>query len=838
MAVELRHPVHRNRPITVDSAGWYAGLLGTAFSAGRYVSFIPWKRTRHLPTMSVKRTLMMSLFLSAICSIWFGLSRSYIGALLARFCLGLSNTLSGCVKRMAMDRAVKEASKLPQESNDENDQAGHRQVEMVPTIVLSVMMWGSALGPFVGGMLSNPGAYHEDTILPNQVEYRYPFFLPNLFGSLLCVISLVGVTMFIPEERQEQMKRENTSMLPLSTQPSTSEERQTLLPVKIFKNDEQWKARDRMRHQLLKSNNFRLHFLAYWTFSFVVVCIDEAFPLFLIGRSSGPGFSPTEIGFILSVAGFFSSFSQALSMEKILIWHDRDVESGFYPGLRTAALIANVPSVMIPLVLLFNGGTYHQVTEAAMRNNTDLSLDSDGQETSEASPGKISAGSFMFLTLLMVVLRKFSSSYFSMIGIATARIVPSSHRDEASRILTHGALMARSVAPIVAGVVVSGFMAPPGGLMDAFRLWAVIGLGFGLGAAWFTFQLGPPHHHTPQERPERQKLNLSNRQRSQIHTRLWEVHYDDGYATAASNWRRIVRKVIIVNRLTHSNKRNENKNSENRTSSGGLVKVNKVTKRMSSWVDHIFQPGIDLEHSKFLILGTSKYDPSCAPHVLTPPLMESLQKHLPWSCANENFWLRYTRNRDGDSIIAMDTKIRMAKNTIVAVETLRGDVFGCFMAEKWRKTGKYEPCGESFLWRMNCRKCRTSSTDEVIRQPEQTCDKPGRKVGDIEVYPWTGENDECQLLSDERIGAGGGGSGFGFAIEDGLWRGSSCHCSTYDNPCLVTSPDGTFEIANIEVWALTPFLFADEAEKSEASRRFISDNVDPNSVTSLWTKYI
>jgi MFS family permease len=226
MAVELLHPVPTNTPITVDSAGWYAGLLGTAFSAGRYVSFIPWKRIQHLPAMSVKKTLMMSLILSSICSLWFGLSRSYIGALLARFCLGLSNALSGCVKRMTINQAKKDAVKLQQESNHENDQAGHRQVEMAPTVVLSVMMWGSALGPFVGGMLSNPGAYHEDTILPNPLEDRYPFFLPNLFGSLLCLVSLVGVTMFIPDERHEQMKMEPMRLFPpndnLSCQPRHS----------------------------------------------------------------------------------------------------------------------------------------------------------------------------------------------------------------------------------------------------------------------------------------------------------------------------------------------------------------------------------------------------------------------------------------------------------------------------------------------------------------------------------------------------------------------------------------------------------------------------------------
>jgi TLD len=849
MAVELLHPVLKANSITVDSAGWYAGLLGTVFSAGRYVSFIPWKRIRHNPAVGVKNSLILSLLLSAVCSLWFGLSRTYTEALVARFCLGLSNNLSGCLKRMAMDRASKVALKLHQESKERGDEnennERHQKIEMAPSSVLSIMMWGSALGPFVGGMLSNPGTYHENTFLPDPLEDRFPFFLPNLIGSILCLASLVGVALYIPNTNPYETKVETTRILPPLTVSSTTSsttpgERQTLLPHKINDKEEKWRVRDHIRNQLLKSSIFQLHFCAYWTFSFVVVCIDEAFALFLIARLSGPGLSPTEIGLILSVAGLLTSFSHAISLEKILIWHDRDVGSGYYPGLRVASLVANVPSVLIPLMLLLDGGTYYQATNIDMENDDAQILKKEDQKTSEVLPGKLTFGSFVFLVLLMAVMRKFSSTYFCMIGIATGRVVPSTHRDEASRILTHGALMARSVAPAVAGLLVSEFMAAPGSMIDAFRLWAVIGIGFGLGASLITFQLGPAYDHITQEQSDRRKRYLNNRQRGQVYMRLWEVHYDDGSETVASKWRRLVRKTIAVNRLTHSPKREEKE--EINSASGETNKksgVKKLDKRRTSWADHIFQPGIDLENAKFLILGTSKYDQACSPHVLTPPLMESLQKRLPWSCSEQNFWLRYSLSRDGDSITALEMNIWMAKNTILAVETLKGDVFGCFMANKWQKTGKFELCGESFLWRLkHQRLISRTTTGESIPKDDETLNGIARREGEIEVYPWTGANEECQLFSDERIGAGGGGSGFGFVIEDGLWRGSSSPCSTYDNPCLVNSSDGTFEVANIEVWAMTPFLFVDEAEKSEASRRFILENVDPNSVTSTWAKYI
>ncbi|KAG7354787.1 TLD domain containing protein [Nitzschia inconspicua] len=836
MAVELLYPVFKTTPITVDSAGWFAGLLGTAFSAGRYVSFIPWKRLRHNSNISVKKTLMLSLLLSAICSLWFGLSTSYMGALVARFCLGLSNTLSGCIKRIAVDRAT-EALKMHQKSKeeDEDNHAGHRKVEMAPSLVLSVMSWGSVLGPIVGGLLSNPGAYDEDTFLPDSIENKYPFFLPNFIGSILCLVSFIGVAAFIPNETRHETKVDTIGKLPSSTKG----EQQTLLPLKIISNEVKWKERDQVRAQLLKSNIFRLHFLAYWSFSFVVVCVDEAFALFLIGRQSGPGLSPTEIGLLLFAAGLLTSFSQAMSLEKILIWHDRDVVSGYYPGLRMAVLLANVPSVLIPCMLLFDGGTYYEITNAAIQVDGDQILESQTQDSTKDLPGKITPSSFVFLVLLMAVMRKFSSTYFSMIGIATGRVVPTSHRDEASRIMTHGALMARSLAPMVAGALVSFFMTPPGNTKDAFRLWTVIGLGFGLGTAFVTSQLGPAHHHPAREWSNRRKRYLNNRQRWQVHTRLWEVHYDHGSNTVASKWRKLARKVIVVNRVIAALKREEKGEPGLKiASTGGFENAGGALSMRTTWSDHVFKPGIDLEKAKFLILGTSKTDQVCSPYVLNPPLMESIQTHLPWSCSDQNFWLRYSLSRDGDSTAVMEMKIWMAKNTILAIETLEGDVFGCFMANKWQKTGRYELCSESFLWRLKHKRLVPSELDENSLQDDETLDEIYRREGEIEVYPWTGANDECQIFSDTRIGAGGGGDGFGFMIVDGLWRGSSSPCSTYDNPCLVSSSDGTFEVANLEVWAMTPFLLVEDAERSEASRQFISETMDPNSVTSTWAKYI
>lgn len=170
MAVQLINSNNDN--VNVDSVGWYAGLLGTAFTSGRFLSFVAWRRIRY-HFMSVKQALMLSLALSAICSVWFGLSRTYLQALLARLFLGISNALSGCIKRITMDRAIAAHTekKIKQETNDDeegengdnnnNKDNKQREEELAPAFVLSIMMWGSALGPCVGGMFANPGTYSK-----------------------------------------------------------------------------------------------------------------------------------------------------------------------------------------------------------------------------------------------------------------------------------------------------------------------------------------------------------------------------------------------------------------------------------------------------------------------------------------------------------------------------------------------------------------------------------------------------------------------------------------------------------------------------------------------------
>ena len=246
----------------------------------------------------------------------------------------------------------------------------------------------------------------------------------------------------------------------------------------------------------------------------------------------------------------------------------------------------------------------------------------------------------------------------------------------------------------------------------------------------------------------------------------------------------------------------------------------------------------------FRILGTSADDSSCHPHVLSPPLMESLQNFLPAGASEQNYWLKYSMVRDGANLTSLLRHIRGAKNTVLAIETVDGEVFGSFTSSPWRKNWNYYGSGESFLWRMR----RTRSDKDL----QKSIIDQAKLESELDVYYWTGINELVQYCTGDMIAIGGGAlsdndivpsatdeerdspeknpsftntaqGGFGLAIESDLFRATSSSCATFQNPPLSQiHADGTpFEILNLEVWTLTPTHNVESAENLEMKTLFL-----------------
>jgi len=231
----------------------------------------------------------------------------------------------------------------------------------------------------------------------------------------------------------------------------------------------------------------------------------------------------------------------------------------------------------------------------------------------------------------------------------------------------------------------------------------------------------------------------------------------------------------------------------------------------------------------FMILGTCADDISASPHVLSPPMMESLTGFLPYAQSNENFFLRYSLVRDGASMLTFLKRSRGVQYAILALETVDGEVFGCFTGQPWRQSPNYFGTGECFLWRM--RRSRLEATSDILEQAQLE--------SEIDVFPFTGENQFFQLCTHDRIAVGGGTPsgekktcdppinphewGFGLDIQGDMLVGSSSPCVTFDSPSLskVHADGSLFEIVNLELWTLTPCTSVQDAERLELGKLFL-----------------
>lgn len=203
------------------------------------------------------------------------------------------------------------------------------------------------------------------------------------------------------------------------------------------------------------------------------------------------------------------------------------------------------------------------------------------------------------------------------------------------------------------------------------------------------------------------------------------------------------------------------------------------------------------------ILGTSHHDLNAIPHVLSPMLMHSLQSHLPLTQRGESFWLKYSLVRDGASMISFLQHLRACKHTLLACETVDGEVFGFYGTQPWVVQPTYFGTGDSFLWKMK--------HSRILENGEQyhngTLLEQSQREAEVEVYQAVkhAEHDFYQLCQDDKIAIGGGVTdtpqefgqgeasnfyepqdiGFALIFEDtSLLYGSSSACMTFQSPPL------------------------------------------------------
>ncbi|KAI8334877.1 major facilitator superfamily domain-containing protein [Blakeslea trispora] len=294
-----------------ESVGYYVGLITSCFALSQLLTGIHWGM---LSDRIGRRPVILQGLVGTITSILlFGLSRSFIWALLARSLCGLLNGNIGVLKSMVSELTI---DHLP----DQRAQA----FSLLP------LMYGlgSIIGPMLGGFLSHP-VTHFPNIFGNRgmvTDFltEFPYFLPCFISALICILGLVfGIfflqeTLAVPSETSTiHSHQEDEEEALLDNRLSEDESR----GYSTFNHSTQHSPtptiRDRHSPPTLKealTPSVVAICIAYGFFALQAVFMDELFPLYTASTKSsgGLGFSPNEIGIALSFAGVVTLVGQLL----------------------------------------------------------------------------------------------------------------------------------------------------------------------------------------------------------------------------------------------------------------------------------------------------------------------------------------------------------------------------------------------------------------------------------------------------------------------------------------------------------------------------------------------
>jgi TLD len=184
------------------------------------------------------------------------------------------------------------------------------------------------------------------------------------------------------------------------------------------------------------------------------------------------------------------------------------------------------------------------------------------------------------------------------------------------------------------------------------------------------------------------------------------------------------------------------------------------------------------------------------PRSLTPHMLQQLSVHFPLSCQGHMLERCFCIGEHGDSILSMLYQCRMFRYTVMVIQTTDGDVLGGFATANWndKRHNVYYGDGQSFLF-SSCPVVSLEASDLGV------CPLPNPTLS---IFPWSGDNDYCQICDPDqnRIAMGGEGD-FGLIVRDNFSFGETGCSRTYRNPPLV--PAGRFEIAAFEVYGIVPF---------------------------------
>ena len=191
----------------------------------------------------------------------------------------------------------------------------------------------------------------------------------------------------------------------------------------------------------------RRHLILFRVSSFVMVAVDEGFPLFCIARAAGLGLAETSIGTILSLSGLLLCGAQNAIYPALVHWF------GLYGSIRFSSVIMGPMVALVPISLW-------------LRQRPDI-----------GDSHFLSFPVLLFLGVLVALSKIFGLVFSSSLAVALNRTALPTHRGTVNGLASCGVGVTKALSPTFTGALVafsfsSSCWSPHVG---ALMLWFAIG---------------------------------------------------------------------------------------------------------------------------------------------------------------------------------------------------------------------------------------------------------------------------------------------------------------------------------------------------------------------------
>jgi len=166
--------------------------------------------------------------------------------------------------------------------------------------------------------------------------------------------------------------------------------------------------------------------------------------------------------------------------------------------------------------------------------------------------------------------------------------------------------------------------------------------------------------------------------------------------------------------------------------------------------------------------------------------------------------LVYSLEQHGVSLATLYNRSQEKKGAFVlVVKDSLGGIFGAFVNEPFRPSGRYYGTGECFLWKaMVLPPPPEGSTPEPEENLDGTSTPDTHERIRFKAFPYSGINDYMILCENHFLSVGGGDGKYGLWLDDTFEKGVSSCCPTFGNEPLSEDTGGKFEILDVELWRI------------------------------------